>query len=101
MSGGRRVFVRLAVRLLSTVVHRIVDRSMSAKRGELLVRKQIAQVAGGFCLGGVPQISVRARWLKTLSRCLTRRVAGQLIVEWLVANLLDRPEYSMLFHAGD
>ena len=53
-------------------------------------------------LGEVVQISDRARWLKTLSKCLPDRVAGQFIVKGLVANtLLDRPENPMLFHAGD
>jgi hypothetical protein len=97
------VFLHLAVHLLfCTVVHRIVNQSMSEKRGERLVRKKIAQMTSGFSAGGVPQISVRARWLKTLGRCLPDRVAEQFIVEWLVANtLLDRPNNSMLFHAGD
>jgi hypothetical protein len=63
----------------STIVHRIVDQSMSAKKEERLVRKQIAQAASGFSPG-------RVRWL-TLSRRLTDRVARQLIVEWLVENL--------------
>jgi hypothetical protein len=84
-----------------TVIHRIVDQSISAKRRERLVPEKTAQMASGFCPGGVPQISVRARWLKTLSSCLTHGVAEQFIVEWLVANLLDRPQKSMLFHAGD
>lgn len=103
MSGGDRVFVHLAVHLLFARLFfgSSINRCQQ-KRGERLVPKKIAQVASGFCPGGVPQISVRARWLKTLSRCLTDRVAGQFIVEWLVANtLLDRPGNSMLFHAGD
>ena len=95
MSGGRRVFVHLAAHLLSTVVHQIVDQSMSAKRRERFVRKKIAQVASGFCLGEV-------RWPRTLSRCLTDLVTGQFTVERLIANtLLDGPENSMLSHAGD
>ena len=78
--------------LLSTVVHWIVDQSMSAKRGERLVRKKIARVVSGFRSCGVPQISVGARWLKTLSRCLTDLVTGQFTAERLIANtLLDRP----------
>jgi hypothetical protein len=93
--------VHLAGRVLSTLVHRMVDQSMSAKRGEGLVTKKITQVARASA-GEVVQISVRARWLKTLGKCLPDRVAGQFIVKGLVANtLLDRPENPMLFHAGD
>ena len=81
-----------AVHLLSTVVDWIVDQSMSAKRGERLVRKKIARVASGFRPCEVPQISVGARWPKTLSRCLTDLVTGQFTAERRIANtLLDRP----------
>jgi hypothetical protein len=66
------------------------------------MRKKTAQVASGFSPGGVAQIGVRTRWLKTLSRCLADPVPGPFLVEWLFANtLLDRPDNSMLFHAGD
>jgi hypothetical protein len=63
--------------------------------------KKIARMTSGFSARKVPQISVRGQWLKSLSRRLTHRVAAQFIVERLVANLLDRPQNSMLLHAGD
>jgi len=75
---------------------------MSAKSGERVRRKKIAQVTSDFSPGGVVQTSACVQWLKTLSRYLIDPVAVQFIVEGLVANtLLDRPEKSMLFHPGD